>query len=279
MSNRRLLAGFMGLSVGLVCADGARAKNVAVIDSESGLPSTDGEEWCQFLVQHGHTCIVFPRSGPTSPLDPFDVVIDMSDLWSDPEGTLSDAMHAGKTIVVRGGAAYALGIDSDAGVQAWIGANMFNSASDKLVSVASDPILGNDPPGTVVVDCFNSECASIDDTTGHSGAKVLARFTYSDGSIGLMRNSWEGGLSVFLSSVFHPTFVESSPLDRTILNAVNAPEPIPTLNDWALIVLAIGFSGVGAAILRRRISKAATLLAAVLFTHLAPPPHLVPSYA
>lgn len=79
----------------------AGGKNVAIIDAGHQTPQTEGEEWCQFLTEHGHACTVFPKEGPTAPLDPFDVVIDMSDVWSDPSGTLGDCVRAGKTVITE----------------------------------------------------------------------------------------------------------------------------------------------------------------------------------
>jgi len=52
----------------------AAGKNIAVIDDSSGT----AQFRCQFLIDHGYTCTVFPKEGPTGPLDPFDVVVDLS---------------------------------------------------------------------------------------------------------------------------------------------------------------------------------------------------------
>ena len=91
----------LGLILGITMplpAASAGGGNVAVIDSGNYIPSP-GPHWCKFLADHGYKCTLFPKEGPTDPLDPFDVVIDISEVWADPTGTLADFMRAGKTVI------------------------------------------------------------------------------------------------------------------------------------------------------------------------------------
>jgi len=227
----------------------AGGKNVAVIDNGDGA----GPAWCQFLTEHGHTCTGFPKEGPTAPLDPFDVVIDLSHDWSDPTGTLADCMRAGKTIITWDSAPAALGIDTNATVQAWIGANGFISPVDRLFTTALDPILGNTPVGTQIANCADGPCSGLTDASGHPFAKVLARFTdypFPPPPIGIMRNYWEGGVSVYLTYVISPVWDPST--SWIILNAVEARNIIPTVSTWGLLALVLGLGVSGTIVLRRR---------------------------
>jgi len=240
MFKRTLFLAALAVFAGPTDPAHAGGKNVALIDNFNGY----GSFFCQLLTEHGHACTVFPLEGPTAPLDPFDVVIDMSHIWSDPAGTLGDFMGAGKTVITLEGAPGALGIDSDATVQAWIGANAAVGAGDRLVTTASDPILGDIPPGTELTNCSTAVCAALRDTTGHPNAKVLAMYVdYPDPRpIGIMRNFWESGVSVYMMG-FSPDF---------ILNALEVRNPIPTLNTSGLLALALGIGAAGTIVLRRR---------------------------
>ncbi len=204
-------------------------KNVALVNNFGD----DGPAWCQFLINNGHACTVYPKEGPTDPLDPFDVVIDMSFQWADPTGTLADFMRSGKTVITAKDAPAGLGIQSNSVVQDWIGANAYESGELDLVTVAHDPILGNIPVGTFLTDCGAGACLSLRDTTGHPGAKVLA--TFADNSLGIMRNVWEGGVSVFITDNISP-----GGNGQIILNAVRARElTIPTVSDCGLLIMAL----------------------------------------
>jgi hypothetical protein len=217
---------------------------VAVIDRGGSYPPTAGQYWCQFLTDHGYSCTLFPKEGPTAPLDPFDVVVDMSFDWSDPSGTLADFLRAGKTVITTYAAPYALGVDTSPTVQAWIGANASAGGSDKLVTTASDPILGNIPVGAVIADCVDAGCSAVNDTSGHPDAKVLARLEHGQGAIGLMRNIWEGGVSVYMLGFLG---------EEIVLNAMQARTlTIPTVTAWGLLALAISIGIAGAVILRDR---------------------------
>src|SRR3990172_1232590 len=107
MFKRTLFLAALAVIAGLAAPAHAGGKNVAIIDGDQYIPSP-GPAWCAFLKQHGHQCTVYPKEGPTGPLDPFDVVIDLSLDWSDPTGVLTDFMRAGKTVITSGGAPYAL---------------------------------------------------------------------------------------------------------------------------------------------------------------------------
>jgi hypothetical protein len=228
----------------------AALKNVAIIDREAESPLTEAQQWCELLIAHGHSCTVFPKEGPTAPLDPFDVVIDMSYLWTDPTGMLADLMRQGKTVIVWFSAPLALGIDTNPTVQAWIGANAFVSPWDRLYTIARDPILGNIPVGTQLDNCADGPCSGLTDTTGHPNAKVLARFLDLPWApIGIMRNVWEGGVSVYLANLIDPSH------PQIILNAVQAENPIPILNFWGLLVLALGMAAGGTIVLRRQADR------------------------
>ncbi len=200
----------------------AGGKNVAIVDREASTPVTEGEHWCQFLADNGHACTVFPKEGPTVPLDPFDVVIDLSAVWSDSGGMLADFMRAGKTVITVHDAPAALGIASNSTVQAWIGAAEYGNGSNLSYTVATDPILGDIAPGTLLSDCGASFCGALRDVSGHPGAKILA--VYGSGAnerIAILRNIWEGGVSVFLTRFIDPGV--GVPLyDQIILNAVSA---------------------------------------------------------
>ncbi len=209
----------------------------------------EGQGWCDFLIKNGHSCTLFPKEGPTAPLDSFDVVVDMSGHWSDPGGSLADFMRAGKTVIVAKSAPGALGIQSNTTVQAWIGANGVEVGDLDLVTVARDPILGDIPPGTFITDCGAGVCLALYDTSGHPNAKVLAAFTYGPDPdpIGIMRNVWEGGVSVF--------FTHNIGADPMLLNAVNARAlTIPAVTGWGVATMGLVILVMGSAILlpRRR---------------------------
>ncbi len=237
------------LGLSLICSNVAWAggKNVAVIDREATDPLTDGQRLCQLLVANGHSCTLFPKTGPTAPLDPFDVAVDLSAVWSDPGGTLADFMRAGKTVIIYHDAALALGIESNTTVQAWIGATEYINGANFLYSVASDPILGDLPPGTWLGDCSAGSCGALRGVS--PSAKVLATYTDFDDPEpgGILRNVWEGGVSVFLTQ-----YIDNNE-DEIMLNAVRARElTIPTLSETGLCFLAAITVLAGACILARR---------------------------
>ena len=105
---RRHLLGAVAIALSFAGAvTPARAANLAFIDEGMG-SQTPGNRWCAFFEEHGHTCTVMPVTGPDSPLDAFDVVIDMSPEWSDPDGLLADVLRSGKGVITRNRAPRAL---------------------------------------------------------------------------------------------------------------------------------------------------------------------------
>jgi len=219
-------------------------RNTALVDSQSGPPTTVGEFWCEFLTDHGHVCTLFPKEGPPGPLGSFDVVVDLSCEWTDPAGTLADFLRSGKTVITARCAPAALGIDSNPTVKAWIGADEYAVGWGRLITVATDPILGNLPSGTEVLHCGFSLCGAIASTGYHPNAKALANYEYPPSSIGILRNEWEGGLAIYL--------MEEVP-GEIILNAVSArPTPIPTLSEWGALVLVLALGVAGVMVIRPR---------------------------
>jgi hypothetical protein len=226
----------------------AGSKDVAVVNNVNG----DGVGWCTLLVNNGDMCTLFPKEGPTASLKPFDVVIDMSDVWTDPAESLADFLRAGRTVITAKDAPAALGIESNPTVQAWIGAGASAAGPLDLVTVASDPILGDIPPGTFITDCGAGACLALSDLG--PGAKVLAAFP--DGGAGIMRNIWEGSVTVFITDNISPGSTNGS---KIILNAVRARElTIPTVSHWGLLVMALALVACGSIIAaKRRIQESA----------------------
>jgi len=189
-----------------------------------------GESWCTLLEENGYECSNLPSTGPDGPLDTYDVLINVSRDWSDPEGMLAEFMRAGKGVITWSDVPRVLGINSDPTVQAWIGANAWVQTSGALLSTARDPILGTLPVGTVVLDCGFSVCPALRDTSGHPGAKALAAFGGPESPfIGILRNTWEGGQSVYFTDYISPGY----PLDdEIILNAVRVlSQTIPAVSE------------------------------------------------
>ena len=206
--------------------------------------------WCTLLQENGYGCSSLPGTGPDGPLDNYDVVIHVG-TWPDPEGILADFMRAGKGVITWSTVPDILGIRTDPTVQAWIGANTWAQASGQLVTATRDPILGTLPVGTVVADCFFSLCTILQDTSGHPGAKPLATFGWpGSGGIGILRNTWEGGQSVYLTEYIDPGY---PPDEEIILNAVRVlSQPIPTVSEWGLVVMTLLVLAAGSVVLRRR---------------------------
>jgi len=162
-------------------------------------------------------------------------------------------MRAGKTVITVHSAPSALGIASNPTVQAWIGANVKGTEGGPVVTVDRDPILGDIPVGTQILNCGASGCGSLNDTSGHPQAKVLARFVFHP-EIAIMRNIWEGGVSVYLTWGIHPG--HDTLHDQIWLNAVQARQLIPTVSGWGLLALGLGVTVAGAVVIRRRGSLA-----------------------
>ncbi len=246
MSRTRVLTmTFVSLLAGAGSA-WAGGKNVALINNSND----DGPAWCQFLIENGHACTLYPKEGPTQPLDPFEVVIDMSNVWADATQSLADFMQAGKTVIAAKNAPTALGIGSNPTVKAWIGANATTAGALDLVTVSRDPILGDLPPGTFITDCGAGACLALSDLSGHPGAKPLAAFP--NGPLGIMRNVWEGGVSVFITDNISP-----GGNGQIILNAVRARElTVPTLTKWGLLLMGLAIAGAGSAVVAKRRARA-----------------------
>jgi hypothetical protein len=168
---------------------------------------------------------------------------------------LADCMRAGKTVITWYLAPAVLGVRTNPTVQAWIGANWDLHPTGRLFTTALDPILGNTPVGTMVADCSDGTCTGLTDAPGHPFAKVLARFTdwyYPQPPpppIGIMRNYWEGGVSVYLANVIGP-YTPST--NWIVLNAVEARNTIPTVSSWGLLALALGLGVAATVVMRRR---------------------------
>jgi len=239
-----LVRGILVLGV-LVSHPALGQTRVAVIGDTGGALS-----WCTLLEQNGYECSNLPGSGPDGPLDAYDVVIHTG-TWADPEGMLADFMRAGKGVITWSNVPDFLGINTNPTVQAWIGANTWAEASGQLVTATRDPILGTLPVGTVVADCVFSLCTILQDTSGHPGAKALATFGWpgSDG-IGILRNTWEGGQSVYLTEYIDPGYPQD---DQIILNAVRVlTQSIPTVSEWGLVMMTLLVLAAGSVVLRRR---------------------------
>lgn len=247
--NTRPLRGWGAILALLAMIQSASGGNrVAVVDTGAKFPNF-AEQWCDLLETAGHTCTTFPLTGPDTSLAGFDVIIDLSDEWADPQGLLAEHVRSGKGVIVWGTAPHALGLDSNATVQAWIGANAVASGSTALRTVATDPLFGSAPVGTLVVNCGDSICAALDDTIGHTNAKALAVFDLF-GTIGVLRNEWQSGQSVFLTDEITPR----SPLHQDIiLRAVNlVGPPIPTVSHWGLAVMTLLLLSAGSVVLKRK---------------------------
>jgi|CXWL01.1.fsa_nt_gi hypothetical protein len=224
------------------------ATKVAVIDD--GIDST-GSVWCSFLNDNGYECTLFPPSGPTTSLDTFAVVIDMSGQWTDSNHLLADVMASGRGVITWGRAPAVLGIDTDPIVQAWIGANVDSFGSEFVKTTAVDSILGNLVPGTIIGNSGKFGAWALDDTSGHDDAKVLARHNSGTSTIAILRNRWTGQ-SVYLSNPFILDDVQAQILFRAIDEL--SVRTIPTTTTWGLIVLAMSMVTGGSILLRRKFS-------------------------
>lgn len=246
--SRKLAIAILLSSLGQGTALGGQT--VAVIDTDLITPDF-AEYWCWFLEQHGHPCTAFPTSGPTGPLSDFDVVIDMSEVWTDPDGELVDLMMAGKTVITWGRAPLALGINSNPTVQAWIGANQYSGGTEELVTTISDPLLGEISPGTDIYDAL-SFFKAVRNSSGHPHAQVLAVWAEipNPKPIGIMRNFWGNGVSVYLTDAINPGGNELR--NQIVLNAVRIQQLIPTTSTWGMLILVLGVVTAGTLVLRRR---------------------------
>ena len=230
-----------------LAAPARAATKVAVIDSGYSQPVTVGQLWCAFLQNNGYDCTLYPKTGPTEPLNQFDVVVDMSEEWTDPDGILAQHLQKGRGVITWGRAPGALGLS----INPWIGANDTVNSCDELVTLVRDPILGSIPPGTVVAFCGDGPCWNLLDTNGHPDAKVLARFpSYCSGGIGILRNTWEGGQSVYLFEQINPTWVLGEEIVLSTMRTLS--RPIPATSLWTLLTMAGALLAAGVTIAARR---------------------------
>ena len=237
----------------VLCALAAPARaavKVAVIDGGLTVPITQGQIWCSFLTDSGYECTLFPTSGPTQPLGSFAEVIDMSGQWADPQHSLAAFMQTGKGVITWGTAPYALGIDNDPVVQAWIGANLAHWGTGFYITTATDSILGDRPLGTVLGGAGKCCARAVDDTAGHPDAKVLGRFNSGGGPIALLRNRWEGGRSIYFSDEF---IVGNPTHEEIILRALaELSIQIPATSTWGCLIFALSALTAGSIVIKRR---------------------------
>jgi hypothetical protein len=139
-------------------------------------------------------------------------------------------------VITWGHAPGALGIGVDPVVRAWIGANGTGQNCDYLLTTQRDSILGSIVPGTEIAFCGDGPCYSLRDATGHPDARVLATFPCL-GGIGVLRNTWGGGQSVYLFGHILP---DNAPQhNEIILSTIRTlANPIPASSFATLIVMA-----------------------------------------
>jgi len=214
---------------------------VAIIDTNQYSPSL-GQRWCDYLAQIGNQCTVFPTAGPTSSLDPFTVLIDLSEIWSDPNGEIADFLHAGKGVILWNNAPAPLGFESNPTVRAWLGMSQLAGGSDRLSIIATDPITVPLVSGTYICDCPEEPCAALAGPTGD--VKLIAQYSRAPGPYGIVRNSWEGGKTVFLPDCIQEPYV-------IVANAVRELDTgIPATSGVGLAVLFIALPVAGYLVLR-----------------------------
>jgi hypothetical protein len=205
------MRGVITISLALVLALSANA-DIAVIDYVSDPNNTEGQRWCDFLTSHGYSCHVFPAPGPDSSLFDYELVIDLSYEWRDPNHMLADFMRAGKGVITYAGAPCFLGPPE------WVGANGYGNGGGDLVTVSAHPILGSIAPDTVIAECVDGyACGALWGEL--QSAMVLARWS-SNGRIGLLCNEWGGGRSVYLTDPLSPDHPDFPEADGIILRAV-----------------------------------------------------------
>ncbi len=237
VSTARRTAWLFALGV-VLCAGVApirAATKVAVIDGAGG------EAWCNIAISNGYECTLFPESGPTGPLDPFQIIVDLSSVWSDPDDLLAEQMRSRKSIITWGDAPQALQLINKPLVQAWMGADGHAGGGDRLLTTAIDPILSGYPIGSEIANASDAGGAALGGTESHPEAKVLARWQNGN-FVGLLRNTWEGGQSVYLTNWLHP---QGNP--DIVANLVRVlSNPIPTVTTWGVfsmvLILLIGGS-------------------------------------
>lgn len=205
-------------------------------------PGVADEVWCPFLSDNGYDCQhfeYFPDGDPVPSLDSYEIVLVVSILWEDVDAKLADFLRSGKGVITSADVPSTLGISTDPIVQAWIGANQYiGVGASRAVTIESDAILGDLPVGTQVAECLDPVCTGLADTAGHPEAKVLARFRDGSGDIAILRNSWEGGQSVYLTGLIRPRTNPGDIQNQIILRAVEElTREIPAVSTWGLVLL------------------------------------------
>lgn len=238
----------VGLTLAYLPTGANGAIKVAVIDGGEPEPPTLGEIWCSFLNDNGYECTLFPRSGPTSSLDSFAVVIDMSYEWTDSGHLLAQVMQSGRGVITWGNAPDVLGLENDPVVQAWIGASDATFGSDLIETVTEDSILEGVPPGTTIGNSGKFGSRALNNIVGHDNAKVLARHGGGSSSIALLRNQWIGQ-SLYITD----GLLLDDVVGQILLRAVNefSVRTVPSSSTWGMVVLFLGLLCIGSLRIRR----------------------------
>lgn len=248
--------------LGFLTASVHAATKVAVIDAGVDPP---GQFWCSFLIDNGFECTLFPATGPTTSLDEFAVVIDMSDEWADSGHLLAQVMQSGRGVITWGSAPDVLGLESDPLVRAWIGANDATFGSDMIKTVTADSMLVGISPGTIIGNSGKFGSRALNNIVGHDQAKVLARHGGGTSSIALLRNRWTGQ-SVYISD----GLILDEVVGQILLRAVNelSVRTVPASSTWGLMILGLIITITGSILVGRRRQRhrsSAGLILVVMF--------------
>lgn len=214
---------------------------VAVIDE---INTGAAQGWCNYLVQFGHQCTVFPVTGPTSSLDPFTVLIDLSEVWADPDNKIADFLRAGKGVILWKNAPYGLGLNANPTVQAWVGMSHILGSEGHMETITTDPVIGPYEPGFDLCDCWEP-CTAFTGPIGN--VKLIGEFfnPNTTGAFGMVRNEWEGGKSVYLPQCITPPI-------PIVLNAVREMDSgIPTVSLAGTILMMMSLVCAGCLLLHR----------------------------
>jgi hypothetical protein len=208
--------------------------------------------YCNFLVEAGFECVPIPIGEPVPELDGYDVILATSSQWQGAAERLTDLMRGRKGVITFRAVPAGLGINTNPLVQAWVGANQAWQSDGPMVSTQWDPIMAPHPPGTEVDQCNFFPCEGLRDITGHPSTKVLAVYSWSGGeTIGILRNTWQGGQSVYFGGFIGPGWDVH---EQIIVNAVRelSRGPVPAVSHWGLAVLALLTLAAGSVVIRGR---------------------------
>jgi hypothetical protein len=155
----------------------------------------------------------------------------MSSEWTDSGHLLAEVIQSGRGVITWGRAPEVLGIETDATVRAWVGANVYSTGSDLIKTVTSDSILGDIVPGTIIGNSGKFGADALDDISGHNASKVLARHNSGTSTIAILRNRLVGQ-SVYFSNAITGINAEQEDI---ILRAVGelSVRTIPATSTWA----------------------------------------------